>query len=500
MKLRIIVAAMLIACNSKPAPPRALIAPNGAAGGDCIDPRSMGAIPDDGLDDREAIQAAIDSAEVTHKTVCIGPGHYAIAKDPALGATHIPSLKISGDGITLSGAGESQTKLVMMGGKANDWTLLDVTGSHHHVTALYLDGTDRGQTDSEQTHLLQISGPATDIVLDHLRFTLPQQTGNHGGDCLRFLGNEPIDPTKPQELIDGVTVTDSWLDDCDRSGIGVQRGVSHVTFRDVYVRKAGDQALDMEPTGNGEIRWFTFTGGALLTGHAGIAVTLTGNNTDAYNLILDSVDIDGQIFMYRTQDVTLRGLHVTAAGAAPLAAIKEGAGIIVEGGYYERTDVTKPGPVISFSAHAGNYPTDVVIRDVRVVQRTDAPAIKSDPMVGLDVDGGTIDCLGPTANTKPAILGTDLGHRAEHMRVRGVTVRGNCKWGVQIMGGTNAAGSIVVTGNAFEVGTAGFRYDGVTPLLRPVIDGNLSGTAGAATTGLSSTSPATLLYQGQNVP
>ena len=56
---------------------------SGTGAGGCFDPAHYGAVPDDGLDDRVPIQAAIDDAtDSGGGTVCLGAGRWRVRSPP----------------------------------------------------------------------------------------------------------------------------------------------------------------------------------------------------------------------------------------------------------------------------------------------------------------------------------------------------------------------------------------------------------------------------------
>jgi hypothetical protein len=376
--------------------------------------------------------------------------------------------------VTVTGAGEHSSTVRMKGGAGGDWWVFNVTGDGNRLTDFAIDGSDRLGTD-EQTHLIQLVGPATDTRIDHMRLSLPRIPMNGGGDCIRLLGSEPA--SLPAKLVDGVTIVDVTMPDCDRSAIGFQRGIRNVWISGLVTRRIGDQAIDMEPTGSGTIRGVTIRDSRIHTGRgAGIAMTLTGNGgsfaTATEGVVVDNVDLDGQIFMYNVGHTQLRNLRIDVANAAAIGAIKAGAGIVVDGGYFRRTG--DAGNVLSFTAHSGNFPTEVVVRNAHVVQNADGPPIKFSPTAGALVQGSTIECLGPTPDAYGAIVFESVGFSSTRLRVIGNSVVGNCKFGVSFPEG----GSMTVASNQFEVSLAGARFNGV-PAVVPVVDGNIIWKPGA---------------------
>lgn len=496
--MRLLAAMLVGACSSNvedqaAQPIHALAMASTVQPGDCIDPRSHGAVPNDQQDDRIAIQESIDEAAGLHLSVCIGPGVYNVSRAP----NRIASLLLSGDGMLVSGAGASQTTLSMLGQWPGDWIVVEITGSRHRVTDLGIDGSFRGSTPKEQIHLIQLSGPVESVTLDHLRLTLPRLPDMQGGDCIRLLGDET--PGQPARLVDGVYVSDVMMTECDRSGFGFQRGVRNVMIARIDLRKVGDSAIDMEPTGQGEIRYVTVRDSVLHTGHGRVNSSITGNDTWVSDVTMDRVDLDGQLFLYRVANSTFRDLSVTTTDDAPLSATKEGAGIRIEGGRYERLLGTKPGPVISIASHGGDYPTDVWIGSgVHLVQRTDAAVIRSEPTIGLVVDGADLLCAGPTPGLSPAILMAAQSATEQQpavsptrTRIANTSITGTCKYGYL----TGPSGSLVFGGNVVEVMTAGLRFN-VPPTKTPVIDGNsFSFPLGTAPVAVS---PPATVYVGAN--
>lgn len=245
--------------------------------GDCIDPRTLGAAPDDGRDDREAIQAAIDQGTGTRRPVCIGPGVYEVSRAP----NRIASLLVAGDGALVVGAGPSQTSLVMVGAWPGDWRLFEVTGSNHRIADLGLDGSARGLTPKDQIHLVQVTGPAQSIVLADLRLNLPVLPDMSGGDCIRLLGAATA-------LVDGVTIERVTMPACARSGVSFQRGVVNVWIEHVTTALIKGQALDFEPTGDGEVRNVAVRDSSLRTGHGGVGIRARPTT----GLLVDGVTIE----------------------------------------------------------------------------------------------------------------------------------------------------------------------------------------------------------------
>ena len=96
----------------------------------------------------------------------------------------------------------------------------------------------------------------------------------------------------------------------------------------------------------------------------------------------------------------------------------------------------------------------------------DGPAIRAEPGVGLDVDGGRIECRGPTPNSASAIVVTQVIAPSAGVRVRGVRITGTCKYGMQAPGNSTP----IYSANHIEAQTAAVWHPSATA--RPIIDAN----------------------------
>ena len=294
----------------------------------CLDVLDYGATCNDGLDDRVATQTWLDAQSPLTPGCDLPPCTLSYARNPEPGTQHIPSIRVRGTGKRFWGAGKNATTIEMIGGSGRDWTLVDVTGEGHVVGNFTATGANRGLTESEQTHLIQLTGPASDIDVLDAELHLPQQAGNHGGDCIRMLGSEPLG--QEPKFVNGVTIERVFAPECDRSFVGFQRGTYNVWIANVISIIVGDAAFDFEPTGQGEIGWITVRDSQAYTGHGGRFATPAGNNTFAHDILFERVATDGGgFFLYRVARATFRDMTIvmtaTAPDHTPFAAIKEGA-------------------------------------------------------------------------------------------------------------------------------------------------------------------------------
>ncbi len=279
-----------------------------------------GAVPDDGVDDREAIQATLDKAAALAtetRPVCVQlePGGYQITRRSEPGAAAIASLQIR-DAVHLQGAGAEVTRIEMRGSakladKPADWVLISLTGVRGAVRDLTLDGQGRHDT-GEQTHLIQVNGPAKQTVIERIETNLPYLGDSAGGDCIRLLGASGAP-------VQGVTIRNVTATACDRSWLGIQRGVHNLVVENSRTLNVGDQAIDIEPTGskaflcapitsNLVFRGLDLARGKSAQGPYTVALTGEGCAHTHYVKFLDSVVRDGGIFVHKVEHLTIRNV------------------------------------------------------------------------------------------------------------------------------------------------------------------------------------------------
>lgn len=277
----------------------------------CQDPVSFGAVPNDELSDRAAIQSAISVATSGPDggTVCIGAGRWTLEKPPINSYNRFAALSThSPNPLVIKGAGP-ETVLQLSGDQGAETTIvisIDPGAQHVRVEDLTIDTTDATNTD-EQTHAIGTSGvcsdatclPIKDIKVENVRFKHPRNTEARKGDCIRLLGNEPA-----TEVYD-VRIVGNHFEDCARSAIELQRGLHGVVIADntIYCESC-DQQIDGEATGGGwdfgvVISNNTITSGPNVQGDFAIALTSVDGASVSGN------QLDRGLALYRTQRVVI---------------------------------------------------------------------------------------------------------------------------------------------------------------------------------------------------
>lgn len=551
-----------------------------SAPGDALDPRAaaFNAVPDDGVDDREALQEWIDAGcRSPAKVLYLPPGDWHVTRTPLPGVSNIGSLRITCDGLTVLGSGRA-SRIVMQGtamlpsnfrGPA-DWWVFDIRGSGTTLAGIALDGSQRSNT-GEQTHLIQIVGPARDTVLRQLHLNLPvlappsgsvgckpaesepefetrmcvvpghgsvlcKDLGDRprcsliggvytvlgwfqGGDCIRTLG----EVTRP---VDGVSVTDSFAAECDRSFLALQRASYNLTISRNTTRKVTDQVIDQEPTGTGGIGKVIITdnrferGGAAAQGAS--AISLSGNGPGAEMgdaMIVAGNIIDGGIHTYNVSRISIehnliRGHPQARNAEAVVKIIKYTDGLRLIGNEIERPAGGAAGSVVQLGVHGSGWPIDVTIALNTIRQSSDAGLIDIAGAQQVSILDNTLHCNQPTPGSFPAIRGQSAKAASdnpatpemetapvplENLIVARNRARGVCRTLVQLVppGGV-AVGAVTVTDNQTKGFRTGVEFTGtLLPSVKPRITDNLfEGTPpGSFVTG-----PPGFAFDGSNGP
>lgn len=414
----------------------------------CVDPVRFGAVPADGRDDREALQRAIDEACGTGRRVCIDAGRFQVGRNPAPGRDGIPSLAVRCAGLIVEGVGP-QTVIAMSGSGVRmgtplpgDWRLIDIVGASDVVVRdLALDGSARVDTE-EQTHLLQITGPASNVVVERLTLRLPELeapadasacpakmalpssarcrcTGTQctlagffgGGDCVRLLG-EPNAPVRRVTLRDLVGVA------CDRSWVAVQRGVEDLLIERGTTHVVGDQAIDFEPTGGEAFGNRPIVKGVVMRdlvlhrgprAQGGWTVSIGGSGRAvAEDIILERSKLsDGGIHVIDAHDVRLEGLDVTGAlrSVVPVVlARKRIVNLSIVDSRIVRPSTAMPGFVLQMNHQSGQAPSDVSIFKSSIVQQTKFPIVNAESLSQLLIAASRLVYEGPQDTPVIAVI------------------------------------------------------------------------------------------------
>jgi hypothetical protein len=447
----------------------------------CFDPVAFGAKPNDRVDDRAAIQAAVDAAIAAHASVCFGPGNWELTRSPVLGTANIGSIRVAGaNGLVIRGVGPS-TRLRMKGSAGpngtSDWRLIDVREGSTNVTIrdLTLDGSLRGQT-PEQTHLLHLTGPVSRITAERVWFDLPQYPAPRtAGDCIRLLGESAAEVTD-------VTLRRVVGLRCDRSFVGFQRAVRRVRIEAATSFEVGDQAIDFEPTGGVGIFAVTiinshFARGPGAQGPYTIALGGDGHNVADRISISSTFVQDGGVHVIDTRNVTLDDVHIRGAlnSAAPVLHIRKRAqNVRVLNSTVVRPANALAGEVVSIHHQSGQSPTDVSIINSVLMQGKSAPVMSVESLNKLVLANSTLRYSG-AAGAIPAITARGVIAPLSRVEVRNNRFDGLAQGAlsVSLYSPSLPIGQVIVTGNmADQLTQYGVKFQNGLPSVPPIITQN----------------------------
>lgn len=410
----------------------------------------FGAVPDDGIDDRAAIQLAIDGG-----CAMFSGGEYTVLTPPMPRSiamlTFPPNTEMYGNGAT-------ETVIKFSGDPQRvDWRGIQLNSNAHlHHLTLAVD-TPPGSTD-EQTHVVRADGPLHDIEIDHTICDNPVVVNSKKGDCYQFVGYEPrID--SPDRTIWNVNIHHNTVKRAARSGVGIHSGIHGTLVGGHYTSRihnnlfldTSDQDVDEE-----------------------------GSYLEAGLPSIDGIEIDHNTFEHIPNPLTPHAVSMVYSGHTWFHDnVLNGRGIIVDGCFdcefynntviqavpavvpavilrryivnvtlhdekYIREESAGVGSVLDFSQLVTGYPLNVKVEDSSLVQRAQGNILYSFGSVGLSVVSTTLDYQRPTET--PTFFGIDLSGsavtRTDNITLRRVSMLGPLKSPVRLNGGYAGAGNL----------------------------------------------------------
>lgn len=355
------------------------------------------AVPNDGISDRAAIQAAIDAAcaQPDGGTVYLGAGRWTVERlvaGPGAYNTHA-ALALHCHNVTIRGVGK-ETVLELVGDQGNaSVNLISIDPGAEHI--LIADMTLRCRADAatpcvnteEQTHAIATSGfcagsfclPIRDIKVENVAFDWPRDDPAHRkGDCIRLIGNQgptaatETTPATPGTRVYGVRISGNDFADCARSSITIQRGVYDAAIAG-NTFNATKTCIDGEATGGPEDldERISITGNAFRPGcTTALSLTSTKGATISGNTFA------GRVTLYRSTGVAMTGnqiVHNAVDNGGSIDISNACDGSAVTGNTVVRSGVA--GPVVKVAPHSGVICQRLSISGNAITQLTPAWAI-----------------------------------------------------------------------------------------------------------------------------
>jgi hypothetical protein len=434
-----------------------------------IDPKDLGAIPDDGLDDRPGVQAAIDLACAQGGgDVYLGPGTWDLTRSPPGTYNHFAALSLHCARVSIRGAGAYATKLRMSGnmGSSTAYVIALDPGTDRVALSDFTIDTQATFNQDEQSHAIAVgtavcagalcAAPISNVTVERVDFIHPlSPDGSRKGDCVRVGGNTPESEARNIKLLDL-----NFLD-CARSGYAGQRNANHVTVSRCFFDgdHIGGTMADNEATGGGSASGFVFTDNSLVR-------TLPGGDTyglsitsQSHFVVSNNVFIGRGMNAYRATDgqVSNNVFDATDQLLDP--------GVIDFGNVTERVQITNnsirrrglAGSLIKVRPASGGFATGLVIAGNTGTNETDGAAIFLDSARNTVISDNALQ-----GNRGPNTMGIYLsagGRQVEGVSIASNALAGFAHAGVRLDPGPFPFVAVAVTGNTTRNTGPGLRCD-----------------------------------------
>jgi hypothetical protein len=429
-------------------------------GPDAYDPRDYGAIPNDGLDDRDAIQAAADAA-CGGGLVQLGAGVWNVVRAGLGKYNPHAGVSVHCAGVTIRGVGAA-TVLAMVGDQGDAGYLgviaVDPGASDITIRDLVID-TSAATNVFEQTHAIQIgsaigTGPVTDVRLEGVRYVHPEVEGaGSSGDCLRLLGSyDGLDTGAVRR----VTVIGSTFLRCARSGISVQRNVHDLVISGNQFNAAGGQDIDYEPGGlrgpssaviTGNV--FHDDGGDPLYGRGEWAMALTGilDAPDGARFVVSDNVFHGRgLILLNVADTVIRG-NVFDAEMESLFGVVTARGfasrLIIEGNVIRRRGAAGPVVLVQHITAAADH---VLVSDNVTTNETAGDGIVLESTRHATVSGNDLSWTVP-ATTRTGIRVRPVTRTVDDLLITGNRIAGSLGQALHLSGDLHPFGAVMISGN-----------------------------------------------------
>jgi hypothetical protein len=447
----------------------------------CADPTAYGAIPNDHQPDTVAIQKAIDAAEASGGEVCIPAGTFELDHPDRIG-----SLLVTKGNLVIHGVG-ADTVLNMVGdGRRGAWYGMWIDGASD-VTVRDLTFTATGTSNTkEQTHEMQIGPGATRIALDRVRFgpmrRPDQQVGaGAGGDCVRILG-------EPNAMDEDVVITNSSFVDCDRSGIGVQRGVRRVTVAKDTFSGIGDTPIDFEPSAPGPVEDLVFSDLTVTRtpdAQGAWAMTIGGPsaNQPARRVVVTGCDFSGGgIGLLNADGVVIANNRITHGPGTQdtIHMMRWVAHIVLSHNRIERPATSTPGPVIGITHNNGVTPFAIRIEHNELIQHTARPIVSIMSASAVELRDNDLSYDG--GQSMAAIDAHAIIDQIDDLVVADNRVVGRVRTVVELAAQKAGIGRVTVTGNHAAEATTSVECLESQGRMRAPIHADANDFGGATTT------------------
>jgi hypothetical protein len=420
--------------------------------GNCAVPA---AIPDDGFDDLGAIQAALDGQGCAE----LGTGRYDIftPSEPKTGRRPIAMLVVS-SGERLSGAGPGTTLAFSGSAQLADWYGVEVTGSGAEIEDLTIDSTEVTGA-SEQTHAVQVTGPATAVSVRSVWFD--HAPAPNGGDCIKVVGY-------PATEVVGLDLEHDEFMHCPRSGVDVHSGLHGLRLTDSGFYGVAKVDITSED-GSDKSGWVIANN--VMT-EVGIGDAIDLEYVDGVT-IANNTMLGRGFFAFDTSHLSFTGNYVAeTAGTASGGVVyleRNVTDAVLTGNVILRGPGAPAGPAVELAADNGGWPQRVSLYANQVYQGGASSAIVIATGIDITVAGNDV-YLADSDSTAMGISITGVSARSDSIaiannRIRGVSIAA----ALRISGSYDGLGAITATGNTARGAATGLRCETPSGIAGPVV-------------------------------
>lgn len=441
----------------------------------CADPAAFGAIPDDGVSDRDAFQRALDSI-AAGGTLCIGPGRWTMERAKPGTYNRFAALSTHGHGVTIAGVGPATVLELAgdQGGGATSVISVDPGAMGITIRDFAIDTTDATNAD-EQTHAIATSGncsmalgtcrPITGLTITRITFTHPPAPdGGRKGDCIRLLGNTVA------TAVTDVTISGIVGAFCARAFVEIQRGLHHVTITGNQTTFCGDQCVDSEPTGDSTATdddiVITDNRFDCADGSQGDSdVSLGGAGEPMRRVTMKRNTLCRGVRTYRIADSVISGNTIGGAMRGPGGVVEIGnvcSGLLVEDNTITRSGA--PGPMVRAVPHSGGLCGQLTVRDNSMIQGTGGHGVWLESVSTSQIAGNSIQWTTPAPTAIGVYDRATLG-RVTDLRVTDNVLIGSIGTAVMLSAAPYAFGEgVVVLGEMLDAGIECIGSGGFAPM------------------------------------
>jgi hypothetical protein len=227
-----------------------------------------------------------------------------------------------------------------------------MTGNDNLVSNLVLDTTGLTNT-SEQTHAIQITGPAKGQVVTAVWFRHPSLGAGAGGDCIKVVGYDP-----DQQV--SLAVSNNVFSQCDRSGVAIHSGVTDAVIANNLFLATGDSDIDLEGTG-GAIDNLSVTGNVFRRSLNGSVSVSIGAGLTRRAVISGNTLGGGRLYAYNVEYLTVTG-NAFQVPTTAIEMVKMSKEVVISGNTFLQTDdAATSGGAISCNHHESGKPGSISI-------------------------------------------------------------------------------------------------------------------------------------------